>query len=255
MLDNVIDLNTIPVLQAQHTNKQYRAVGLGTFSLHQVLALNGLSWGSDKAVQFNDHLYEKINFLAIQASSELAEEKGSYPLFEGSDWDTQEYFTLRDYGTNVHDDADRFIKNEQWTELGSKVKSQGIRNGYIMAIAPNGSTSVLANGTASIDPIFNQFYYEEKKDYKIPVVVPDLSPRTAFFYENAYMLDQHGSIAQTSARQRHIDQSQSFNLYVTNDIKAKDLLAIHMDVWKSRIKTTYYLRSTSIDILDCEVCT
>lgn len=255
MLDNVIDLNTIPTLQATHTNKRYRAVGLGTFDLHHLLAIEGLAWGTDKAVEFNDHLYEKINFLAIQASSDLAEEKGSYPLFEGSDWETGDYFSLREYGTNIFNNDERFIKNEQWSELSQKVKQQGIRNGYLMAVAPNGSTSVLANGTASIDPIFNQFYYEEKKDYKIPVVVPDLSPRTAFFYENAYLLDQHGSIAQTSARQRHIDQSQSFNIYVTNDIKAKDLLAIHMDVWRSRVKTTYYLRSTSIDILDCEVCT
>lgn len=255
MLDNVIDLNTIPVLQAQHTNKQYRAVGLGTFSLHQVLALNGLSWGSEKAVQFNDHLYEKINFLTIQASSDLAIEKGSYPLFEGSDWQTKEYFKLREYGTGAYDDTNRLVKNEQWIELGVKVSSEGIRNGYLISPAPNGSTSVLANGTASVDPIFSQFYYEEKKDYKIPVVVPDLSPLTAFLYENAYTLNQHGSIAQASARQRHIDQSQSFNLYVANDIKAKDLLALHLDAWNSRMKTTYYVRSTSIDILDCEVCT
>lgn len=254
LLDNVIDLNEIPVLQAQHTNHRFRGVGLGTFSLHHVMALEGLRWGSEEAVKFNDYLYEKINYLAIKASSELAKEKGSYPLFEGSEWQTGDYFSNRNYGAGKIDDTERFIKNTDWINLKRQVSEQGIRNGYLLAVAPNGSTSVLANGTASIDPIFNQFYSEEKKDYKIPVTVPDLSPSTTFFYENAYMVDQHGSIAQSAARQRHIDQSQSFNLYVRNDIKAQKLLDLHIDAWKSKLKTIYYLRSTSVDILECESC-
>ena len=254
LLDNVIENNNIPVLQAQYTNKRYRSVGLGTFSYHHLLALKGLFWGSEGAIEFTDHIYEKINYLAIKASMELAKEKGEYPLFKGSDWENGDYFKLREYGTDYYDDTNRFIKKEQWIELAKDVNKYGIRNANIMAVAPNGSTSILANGTASIDPIFNQMYFEEKKDSKIPVTVPDLSPKTMIYYENAYNVDQIASVKQNATRQRHIDQSQSFNLYVLNDIKAKDLLDIHMTAWKLGVKTSYYVRSTSIDILDCEVC-
>src|SRR5690606_9728664 len=86
MLDNVIDLNTIDVKQAQITNKKYRAIGLGTFGWHHLLAKKGIAWESEQAVEFADKLYEGIAYLTIQASMNLAKEKGAYPLFKGSDW-------------------------------------------------------------------------------------------------------------------------------------------------------------------------
>jgi len=253
MLDNVIDLNTIPVLQAQITNKKYRAVGLGTFSWHHLLALKGIDWESEKAVQFADRLYEKIAYLTIKQSNELAKEKSPYPVFEGSEWHTGEYFDIRGYGNQ--DDTDRFVSNEQWRKLKEDVMKYGIRNAYLIAVAPNGSTSIIGNGTASIDPIFAQMYFEEKKDYKIPVTVPDLNPKTVWFYKNAYIIDQKWSIKQNAARQKHIDQSQSFNLYVRSNIKAKDLLELILLAWKSKMKTIYYVRSTSGDYDECESCT
>lgn len=252
MLDNVIDLNTIPVLQARLTNQKYRAVGMGTFSWNHLLALKSIMWESDDAVDYADKLYEKIAYLAIKASNELAIEKESYPKFEGSDWYTGDYFDKRNYG-NV-DDKDRFISNEQWLELKDNVMKNGIRNSYLLAVAPNGSTSILANGTASTDPIFNKMYYEEKKNYKIPVVVPDLNPSTTWYYLSAYNVDQLWSVKQNAARQKHIDQSQSFNIYVKHDIKAKDLLEIHLSAWKQKVKTTYYVRSRAVDIDECESC-
>lgn len=243
MLDNVIDINEIPVLQAQITNNNYRGIGLGTFGWHHLLALKGIKWESEEAVDYCDSLYEDIAYLTIKASLELAREKGSYPYFEGSDWSTGRYFEKRGYM------ADR------WLQLMSRVKRDGIRNGYLMAVAPNSSTSILAGSTASIDPIFRLEYSEEKKDYKIPVTAPDLSPSTTWFYKSAYNIDQHWSIKQNAKRQRHIDQSISFNLYVRNDIKAKALLDLHLAAWESGLKTTYYIRSTSGNEMDeCESC-
>ncbi|MCM3665914.1 ribonucleoside-diphosphate reductase subunit alpha [Mesobacillus subterraneus] len=243
MLDNVIDINEIPVLQAQITNKNYRGIGLGTFGWHHLLALKGIKWESDEAVSYCDSLYEEIAYLTIKASQELANEKGSYSYFEGSDWYTGAYFTKRDY------------TSPSWQELMKKVKQMGIRNGYLMAVAPNSSTSILAGSTASIDPVFRVEYSEEKKDYKIPVTAPDLSPKTTWYYKSAYNIDQHWSIRQNAKRQRHVDQSISFNIYVRNDIKAKALLELHMDAWKSGLKTTYYIRSTSgSEIEECESC-
>ncbi|WP_338782178.1 ribonucleoside-diphosphate reductase subunit alpha [Metabacillus sp. FJAT-52054] len=242
MLDNVIDLNEIPVLQAKLTNSKYRAIGLGTFGWHHLLALEGIKWESEEAVQYADKLYEKISFLTIQASSELAKEKGSYPAFEGSGWETGTYFENRGY------------RSEEWQELQQQIAENGMRNGYLMAVAPNASTSIIAGSTASIDPIFQKVYSEEKKDYKIPVTAPDLSPETTWYYKSAYFTDQHWSIEQNAARQRHIDQSISFNFYVLNTIKAKELLALHMGAWNAGLKTTYYVRSTSSLIEDCDSC-
>ncbi|WP_264186140.1 ribonucleoside-diphosphate reductase subunit alpha [Rossellomorea aquimaris] len=243
LLDNVIDLNDLPVLQAQLTNQRYRGIGLGTFGWHHLLALKGVKWESSQAVDYCDSLYEEIAYHTIKASCELAEEKGVYPYFDGSEWSSGEYFEKRGYSSM------------RWAELKDKVSAKGIRNGYLMAVAPNSSTSIIAGSSASIDPIFRLEYSEEKKDYKIPVTAPDLSPKTTWYYKTAYHVDQHWSVKQNVKRQRHIDQGISFNMYVRNDIKAKDLLELHLDAWKSGLKTTYYVRSTSVsDFEECESC-
>ena len=242
MLDNVIELNTIPVVQADRTNKRYRGIGLGTFGWHHLLALKQIAWESDEAVQFADELYEEIAYLTIRASQALAQEKGAYPLFKGSDWQTGAYFETRG------------LTNERWRELAQLVQAGGLRNGYLMAVAPNSSTSILAGSTATIDPIFQKSYSEEKKDYKIPVTVPDLNADTTWYYKSAYFIDQSWTIKQNAARAKHIDQGISLNIYVQNTIKAKELLQLHLDAWASGIKTTYYVRSTSDEMLDCESC-
>ena len=97
MLDNVIDLNKIPVVQAARTNSRYRGIGLGTFGWHHLLALKNIQWESDEAVDYADELYEQIAYLTISASMELSKEKGAYPLFEGSDWQTGDYFENKGY--------------------------------------------------------------------------------------------------------------------------------------------------------------
>lgn len=246
MLDNVIDLNTIDVKQAVITNEKYRAIGLGTFGWHHLLALKGIEWETEEAVEFADDLYENIAYLTIKASMELAKEKGAYPLFEGSEWQNGEYFVRKGYLTG---------KPEKWDHLASDVMTHGIRNSYLMAVAPNGSTSVIAGSTASIDPVFKPFFFEEKKDYRLPIVAPDLNHNTYNVYRrSAYVVDQRRSIDQNAARQKHVDQSVSFNIYVPHDIKATVLLDVHLKAWKSGLKTTYYLRSTTTEVEDCEWC-
>lgn len=243
MLDNVIDINTLPVKQAEITNKKYRAIGLGTFGWHHLLALKNIEWETEDAVQFADELYEKIAYLTIKASMELSKEKGSYSVFNGSKWQTGEYFEQRGY------------MDEKWQQLKKDIQTNGIRNSYLMAIAPNATTSIIAGSTASIDPVFKPYYIEEKNDYRIPNTAPDLDHRTYHIYRrSAYILDQRWSVKQNAARQRHIDQSISFNFYVPNNIRAKVLLDLHLQAWKEGLKTTYYVRSTSNDVEECEWC-
>jgi ribonucleoside-diphosphate reductase alpha chain len=243
MLDNVIDLNTIEVKQAASTNKKYRAVGLGTFGWHHLLALKSIEWETDEAVEFADKLYEDIAYLTIKASTELAKEKGAYPKFEGSEWSNGEYFKRRGY-----------LGSERWNALALEVFEYGIRNGYLMSPAPNGATSIIAGSSAATDPIYDIEYSEEKKDYKIMVTAPDINAYTFKYYKPAHAIDQLWSIRQNAARQRHIDQSISFNIYVKRDVSATELLEIHLSAWKSGLKTTYYVRSTTIDFEECDWC-
>ena len=203
MLDNVIDLNELPVPQATITNQKYRSIGLGTFGWHHLLALKNIAWDSEEAEKYADELYEQINYLAIRASNKLAQEKGAYKVFKGSDWNTGEYFARRNYNS------------PEWQELAKEVAEKGLRNAYLVAVAPNMSTAQIAGSTASIDPIYSAFYYEEKKDYRRPVIAPDLNLSTYPYYEKgAYKVDQFASVRQNGRRQRHVDQSLSFNFYV-----------------------------------------
>ena len=243
MLDNVIDINTLPIKQAQLTNQKYRAIGLGTFGWHHLLARKGIEWESEQAVSYADELYENIAYITIKNSMELSKEKGSYPTFSGSKWETGTYFSNRDY------------TDEKWLLLAEDVKEYGMRNGYLMAVAPNSTTAMIAGSTASIDPVFKTFYSEEKKDFRIPTTAPDLDHHTYEIYRrSAYIVDQRWSVRQNAARQKHIDQSISFNIYVPNTIRASVLLDVHLQAWTSGLKTTYYVRSTASDIADCEWC-
>lgn len=252
MLDNVIDINNIEVLQAQYTNSQYRAIGLGTFGLHHLLALEGIRWESKEAVAYNDALYEKINYLLVKSSMELAKEKGKYPKFAGSDWETGHYFESRGYVDGTREG--KYVTTEQWRELQKEVHENGVRNAWMFAIAPNGSTSIIAGSTASIDPLYELLSYEEKTTYKIANPAPDLSEKTIWYYKTAFLIDQHWSIDMAGARQRHVDQGQSFNLYVRPDIKATEFLELHLHAWKAGLKSTYYVRSRALTIEECESC-
>lgn len=244
MLDNVIDLNTISVGQAEVTNKQYRPVGLGTFGWHHLLALEGIYWESNEAVEYADRLYEDIAYITIRSSVELAKEKGCYPKFEGSEWHSGKYFERKEY------------KSVRWNQLMEDISRYGVRNGWMMAIAPNSSTAKIGGSTDGIDPLYAVEYAEEKKNFKFKVTAPDLDHNSYNFYRRTrHVLDQTWSIRQNAARQRHIDQSISFNLYVCHDIKAIELLNLHREAWRQGLKTTYYIRSTSqAEIEECEAC-
>lgn len=241
-LDNVIDLNFFPVPYAEITNRRYRPIGLGISGYQHMLAKNGISWESEDHLVFVDRVFEQIHFAAIEASSDYAAEKGSYEFFEGSDWQTGAYFKMRAYGS------------EEWSRLREKVAGQGMRNGWLMAAAPTSSTSMLAGTTAGLDPIMNRFYLEEKKNGLVPRVAPELSPATFWRYKNAHYIDQQWSVRAAGIRQRHIDQAQSINLYITNNYTLRQVLNLYLLAWKCGVKTIYYIRSKSLEVEECEVC-
>lgn len=241
-LDNVIDLNFYPIPYAEVTNAKYRSIGLGVSGYHHMLAKHGIRWESEEHLKFADEVFERINYGAILASADLAREKGRYEYFEGSQWQTGKYFTRRGYDS------------ARWKELAGRVAVQGMRNAYLMAVAPTSTTSILSGTTAGVDPIMKKFYLEEKKNSILPRVAPGLNAQTYWLYKSGYLLDQTYSVRAAGSRQRHIDQAQSMNLYITNEYTMRQLLNLYILAWECGVKTIYYVRSKSLEVEECESC-
>jgi len=241
-LDNVIDLNFYPLPYAKITNQHYRSIGLGTSGYHHMLVKQGLRFESDEHLAFVDALYEKIAYECIKASMLLAKEKGRYDYFSGSDWESGAYFTKRNY------------HGAKWEALQEDIRTYGMRNAYLMAIAPTSSTSIIAGTSAAVDPIMNKYFLEEKKGSMIMRVAPDLNPQTFWLYKNAHLIDQTWIVKAAGIRQRHIDQAQSLNLYITNEFTLRQVLNLYLLAWKKGVKTIYYIRSKSLEVEECESC-
>lgn len=241
-LDNVIDLNFFPVPYAEINSNRYRPVGLGVSGYHHMLAKHKIQWESKEHLKFAEQVFSDIHYAALEASCNIAEEKGSYPYFEGSDWQTGLYFKKRK------------LTKGRWKILQDRIRECGLRNGYLLATAPTSSTSIIAGTTAGLDPIMNRYFLEEKKYGLVPRVAPELSMDTFWYYKNAHYIDQTWSVRACGVRQRHIDQAQSMNLYITNEYTFRKILNLYILAWEQGVKTIYYMRSKSLEVEDCEVC-
>lgn len=257
MLDNVVSLNYYPTKKAKDTNMASRAIGLGVMGEHQMLAEKGIHFGSQEHFELIDNIMEAISYNTILTSTALGQTKGNYKNFEGSNWskgimphDHANHHVLElttsSKVTNVYSDAD-------WDQLRHRAKSF-MRNGYLMAIAPTSSISILVGTTQAIEPCYKRKWYEENMSGLIPVVVPNLNPNTWEFYTPAFELDQMGIIKAAAIRQKWIDQGQSTNIFMSLDkASGKYLHEIYTLAWKLGLKSTYYLRSQSPDSSKAEM--
>ncbi len=241
-LDNVIDINLYPLEYAKLTTQKYRSIGLGVSGYNHLLAKKKIYWESEEHLNYVDSLFENINYYAIEASNKLAIEKGKYSLFDGSEWDNGNYFICRNY------------VSERWANLAKSVHDYGMRNGYLLAVAPTSSTSIIAGTTAGVDPIMKTFFYEEKKGEMIPRVAPELTHENSMFYKPAHEVNQIWSVRAAGVRQRHVDQAQSVNLYITHDYSMRQILELYIKAWENGVKTIYYVRSKSLEVEECEGC-
>ena len=268
MLDNVIDLNFYPHAKVKHTNLKTRAIGLGVMGEAQMLAERGVKWGSYEHFELIDRIMENVSFNAIKASSNLAVEKGRYPDFAGSKW-SEGIFPIDLANENAKALVKRGGLFEQsscdWDGLREKVKRDGMRNGYLMAIAPTSSISILVGTTQTIEPVYKRKWFEHNLSGMIPVVVPNLSPKTWQAYVPAYELDQRLLVKAGAIRQKWIDQGQSLNIFMSLDKASGGYLSeIYTLAWQLGLKSTYYLRSESPDSeklnnvadrsIECEGC-
>ena len=247
MLDNVIDLNFYPLRKVKATNLKSRAIGLGVMGEAEMLANSKISWGSNEHFKKIDEIMECISYNTILASSNLAIEKGSYPTFDGSNW--SKGIMPHDHtpqAVNAIVNKDLFDNSCDWDFLREKVKKDGMRNGYLMAIAPTSSISILVGTTQAIEPVYKRKWFEENLSGLIPVVAPKLSPETWSFYTPAFEIDQLQVVKAAAIRQKWIDQGQSTNIFMSLDkASGKYLHEIYVLAWKLGLKSTYYLRSQS----------
>ena len=253
MLDNVIDLNFYPLEKVKKTNLKTRAIGLGVMGEAQMLAEAKIEWGSDEHFRKIDEVMEAVSYNAIKASSDIALEKSSYPQYEGSDWQ-KGLFPI----DKANEEACKLVNrggifgyHYDWAALKEKVKKDGMRNGYLMAVAPTSSISILTGTTQAIEPIFKRKWYEVNLSGEIPVTAPNLSADTWSYYVSSYDLDQRVIIKAGAIRQKWIDQGQSLNIFIRLDkASGKYLNDIYMLGWKLGLKSTYYLRSQSPEALE-----
>ena len=243
MLDNVIDLNLYVTKSTRDTNLKTRAIGLGAMGEAHMLAKKQIMYGSKEHLELIDEIYENIAYEAINASADLAREKGSYPEFEGSEW--SKGITVVDH---QHPEAKKLTDRtygRDWDSLKEKVKG-GIRNGYLMAIAPTSSISILTGTTPTIEPVYKKKWFEENASGLIPVVVPELSVDTYMYYVGAYEINQLLPVKAAAVRQKWLDQAQSLNIYIDPEkASGRYLNDIYTTGWKLGIKSFYYLRSKS----------
>ena len=279
MLDNVIDINYYAVPQAENSNLKHRPIGLGIMGFQDALYIKELPYSSEEAISFADESMEMVSYYAIKASSNLAVERESYSSFEGSLW-SKGILPLDSIEILKKDRGEEFIEVDtssrlDWEELRKIVKTQGMRNSNVMAIAPTATIANITGLTQSIEPTYSNLFVKsnlsgeftiinmhlvdalKKVDMWDEVMVYDLKNLNGSLEEISRVPDQLKKIFATSfevepkwlieaasRRQKWIDQSQSLNLYVSEP-NGKKLDVMYKMAWLRGLKTTYYLRSRS----------
>ena len=277
MLDNVVDINFYPVPQAENSNKKHRPIGLGLMGFQDALYKLGISYNSDEAVDFADKSMELVSYFAIQASSELAKERGAYETYEGSLWD-KGIFPIDSINLLAEQRGKEFIDqntdtNLDWDSLKALVSENGMRNSNVMAIAPTATIANITGVSQSIEPTYqnlfvksnlsgeftvvNPYLIEELKKENLwdDVMLSDLKyfegslsqinriPETIKErFKTAFEIEPRFIVEAGSRRQKWIDQAQSLNLYIGN-VDGKKLDVTYRMAWYKGLKTTYYLRS------------
>tara|TARA_B100001113_G_scaffold7153_1_gene5877 strand:- start:33 stop:2927 length:2895 start_codon:yes stop_codon:yes gene_type:complete len=277
MLDNVIDINYYSVDTAKNSNLKHRPVGMGLMGFQDALYMQDAPYCSDAAVEFADRSMEVISYYAINASSELAKERGTYPSYDGSLW-SKGIFPKDSIDILEKNRGSEFIKVDRsetldWEQLRAKVKKNGMRNSNVMAIAPTATISNITGVTQSIEPTYQNLYVKSNLSGEFTIVNPHLVRKLKaldlwddvmindlkYFegslseisripddikklFSTAFEVEPRYIVESASRRQKWIDQAQSLNLYIGN-ANGKKLDLTYRMAWYSGLKTTYYLRS------------
>ena len=277
MLDNVININYYSVETSENSNMKHRPIGLGLMGFQDTLYMQNISYNSQEAVDFADRSMELISYYAINASSDLAKERGTYKTYEGSLW-SQGIFPKDSIKILKENRGADYINVDEtetldWEELRNKIKKQGMRNSNVMAIAPTATISNITGVTQSIEPTYQNLYVKSNLSGEFTIINPhlveklkelelwdDVMINDLKYYEGslaqigripdevknlfmtAFEVEPRYIVESASRRQKWIDQAQSLNLYIAN-ASGKKLDVTYRMAWLLGLKTTYYLRS------------
>ena len=276
MLDNVIDYNYYSVPTARASNLRHRPIGIGMMGFQDALYKRKLAYASEEAVQFADTSMEAISYYAIKASTDLAEERGTYQSYEGSLWsqgilpiDSLDLLAKERNGFLNVDDS----QTMDWEAIRKRIKQVGMRNSNTMAIAPTATISNICGVTQSIEPTYQNLFVKSNLSGEFtvanPYLISDLKRHNMWdnvmvndlkyydgsvqnidrvpaeikeIYRTAFEIDPRWLIEAASRRQKWIDQAQSLNLYMSEPSGQK-MDNLYKLAWVRGLKTTYYLRS------------
>ncbi|USX55931.1 ribonucleoside-diphosphate reductase subunit alpha [Lentzea sp. HUAS12] len=278
MLDNVIDVNYYTIPEAKNSNLKHRPVGLGLMGFQDALFTLGTPMASKEAVEFADRSMEEISYYAIDASADLAQERGAYRSFEGSLWsrgilpiDSVEILAATRGEGELEQNRESTM---DWAPVREKAR-RGMRNSNVMAIAPTATIANITGVNQSIEPLYRNLYVKSNMSGDFTVINPDLvralkqrglwdeqmisdlklhdgglgaidrvPPYLKALYATAFEVDSSWLIEAGSRRQKWIDQAQSLNLYLAAP-SGRKLDELYQLAWVRGLKTTYYLRTQS----------
>lgn len=276
MLDNVIDINYYPTVEAETSNMRHRPVGLGVMGLADALFKLDIRFDSDEAVAFNDRMMEMISYYAILASSELAAERGTYKSYEGSKWD-RGIFPVDTIKLLQQERGQEILSGDKvsmdWTPVREHVAKHGMRNSNTMAIAPTATISNIAGSFPCIEPVYKNLYVKSNLSGEFTVInqylvadlkslglwnnamvqklkyhdgsiqmIDEIPDHIKEKYKEVFEIETQWVIKAAAARGKWIDQSQSVNIFIRGT-SGKLISDAYMMAWKYGLKTTYYLRT------------
>ena len=248
ILDNGIELTKSPIEKSNAHNKRYRTVGVGCQGLHDIIAREGKTFYDE---EFITGLAERMEMGCVRESIKLAQERGAYPAFKGSDWDN---------GNRIENFKKWSNRKEEWEELQQEIDKYGIRNSQLTSPAPNTSTSIFMDAGAGVSPVYSAFFYEDNKDGVMPVVAMHLKKAAASYFQDVSKHKPWELVKSVAWMQRFVDTGISAE-YIMNknmpDFNAKYLWDTLNEAWKNKTKAVYYIRTikkgTSL-IKEAEVC-
>ncbi len=251
LLDNLITLNRFPVAEADRTSQRYRSIGIGYLGLAEYLATRKLAYDSPEAREKVDALFEKYTYYTYKSSAELAGERGTYPLYKGSEYDkgillgrTREDFV-----------RDSKVKKLDWNVVFDTMQKNGVRFSYHSAPAPNTSTAGIVGTTAALLPIYKKYFVETNLASPTVRIAPKLSNENFWYYKEYVNMDMNDVIDMISVIYKWIDQSISFEWMIDPErVSPAQLYSYYFKSWKQGIKTVYYVRSLSGEVKEKEEC-
>lgn len=241
MLDNVIDINFYPTKEARRSNLRHRPIGMGVMGYQEAMVRDDIPWESELHLQWADELFEEISYYSINASADLAQERGAYETFQGSTW-SRGLLTI----DHARDQSCHVFSKTEWDLTRQKAKA-GMRNSNIIAIAPTATIGNICGTTECIQMILERETIKENLSGTFVQVSPLRKYNKPHLEQTVWDVDQMWTIKAAAKRQKWICQSQSLNLYRRYDVKGRTL-----DLWYTTLnemggKTSYYLRNETAE--------